>query len=474
MSADIAFLTLTEIAAGLTSGRFSSVELTQAFLKRIHLGNGKLHAYVQVDESIALASARAADERRANGVVLSALDGVPFAAKDLCDLKGHITTAGSEAWRDRRSQINCSMLIKLMQAGMVLLGKTHMVEFAFGGWGTNPVMGTPWNPWDLDTHRVPGGSSSGSGVAVAAGLAPAAIGSDTGGSVRIPSALNGLTGLKTTRGLISLYGAVALSTTLDTFGPMTRTAEDAALWLSLMAGPDPMDPNSLNRPAFVLADTVPAAGDKPLAGTRLAVMSPSQYPMEVSADEAQAFEAVCKVLRSLGASITELKIPFDFHDLMVRNGQIIAAESFALHAEYVDDEALPLGPAVRKRIQGGRAISAAQYISAIDHHRACSAQWQELMQDYTALLTPAIPFPAIAVADVDELKTPMAAFSRAGNYLTTCGLVLPAGLSKQGLPLSIQLLGKPFDEAALLRTGIAVQQVTDWHKARPNLSALGL
>ena len=473
MTVDIAFKTMTELAEGLAAKQFSSQEVAQQYLSRISKANEKLHAYVSVDEDMALAMARAADDRRAKGISLSALDGVPFAAKDLCELTGHTTTAGSQAWHDRRSETDCTALMKLLRSGMVMLGKTHMVEFAFGGWGTNPVMGTPWNPWDLKTHRAPGGSSSGSGVAVAAGLAPAAIGSDTGGSIRIPSALNGLTGLKTTHGLISLHGAVSLSTSLDTLGPMTHSAMDAGAWTALMAGPDPLDPGSLNRPTFEWRGDQPL-DKRPLAGVRLAVLPVNQYPMAVDAASLQAFEDACKVLTSLGAHLTELTLPFDFDDLMKRNGQIIAAEAFAIHENYIDDPKLPLGPAVRQRIQGGRAISAGQYVRALAHHRACSAQWGAWMQNYTALLTPAIPFPAIAVADVDELQTPMASFARAGNYLTACGLALPAGLNSAGLPLSVQLLGKAFSEAELLRIGVAFQHITNWHRATPDLTGVGL
>jgi len=474
VTVDIAFQTMTELAEGLAAKQFSSQEITQIYLDRIGKANKKLHAYVSVDEGIALAMARAADERRAKGIALSPLDGVPFAAKDLCELNGHVTTAGSQAWAQRRSTTDCTALMKLLRGGMVMLGKTHMVEFAFGGWGTNPVMGTPWNPWDLQTHRAPGGSSSGSGVAVAAGLAPAAIGSDTGGSVRIPAALNGLTGLKTTRGLISLYGAVSLSSTLDTIGPMTHSALDAAVWTELMAGADPLDPTSLHHPSFEWHSEQHQPSKQPLAGVRLGVLPASQFPLAVDKHSLQAFDDACKVLRSLGAQLTELTLPFDLNDLMQRNGQIIAAEAFANHGDYIDDAQLPLGPAVRQRIQAGRAISAAQYIQALAHHRASSAQWQSLMKDYTALLTPSIPFPAIPVAEIDELQTPMASFARAGNYLTACGLALPAGFNDAGLPLSVQLLGKAFSEADLLGVGVAFQQVTDWHRARPNLAGVGL
>lgn len=474
MSSEQAFMTMTEIAQALARGDFSSVDITRIYLERISKANEKLHAYVNVDAELALSMAQAADARRAKGLSLSPLDGVPFAAKDLCELKGSVTTAGSQAWIERRSQTDCTALMKCLQAGMVMLGKTHMVEFAFGGWGTNPVMGTPWNPWDLQTHRAPGGSSSGSGVAVAAGLAPAAIGSDTGGSVRIPSGLNGLTGLKTTSGLISLYGAVSLSHTLDTIGPMVRSAEDAAVWTAIMAGPDPLDPGSLNRPRFEWTSGSQDLPARPLLGIKLGILPPEQYPMEIDAEEQAAFHEMCGVLKDLGAVVETLRLPFDFHDLMVRNGQIIAAEAYALHQAYIEDQKLPLGQFVRQRVLGGKAISAAQYIETLKHRQASSEQYVAVMQGYTALVTPTFPFPAVPLTEVDEAKTPMAAFCRAGNYLTACGLVLPAGLSKNGLPLSVQLMGKPFGEGEVLRVGVAVQGVTSWHRKRPELASLGL
>ena len=275
---DFAFSSLTDLAKGLQDKTFSSEEITRQYLDRISKANGTLHAYVSVNEESAIEQARAADLRRASGYALSAVDGLPIAVKDLCDIEGQITTGGSQDQLERRSTTTCTAIQRLLRGGMVMLGKTHMVEFAFGGFGTNPVMGTPWNPWDLETHRVPGGSSSGSGVAVAAGLAPAAIGSDTGGSVRIPSALNGITGLKTTCGLISLHGALPLSGTLDSIGPMTRTMQDSALLTELMAGADPLDPTTLNRPLFQWQS--PETGPKSLQGMRIALIPPAQYPIE--------------------------------------------------------------------------------------------------------------------------------------------------------------------------------------------------
>lgn len=470
---EIAFATLGELADGLIKGRYSSVELTQHFLDRIAQANPALGAYVSVDSDGALRLAEAADARRRAGYgLLSPLDGVPVAVKDLCDIQGQTTTAGSQAWRERRSSVTATAVTRLLDAGMVILGKTHMVEFAFGGWGTNPLMGTPRNPWDLQAPRIPGGSSSGSGVAVAAGLAPAALGSDTGGSVRIPAALNGVTGLKTTRGLISLHGAVALSTTLDSIGPLTRDTRDAMLLTDLMAGADPQDPLTQNQPAFQLRE--PGNGAQPLRGVRIALMPPSQHPINVESDALSALDNARRVLVDLGADVAETPFPFDFHEMMLRNGQIIAAEAYALHRDYIEDPAQPIGQYVRARVLSGKGVSAADYIAALNAHAQARQAWLAWMRDIDAVLTPCAPFGARLLADVDEAATPLAAFTRAGNYVNASGLALPAGFTASGLPLGIQLLGKPNAEGTLGMIGMAFQAVTDWHRRHPDLKAIGL
>ncbi|CAB3854257.1 amidase [Achromobacter piechaudii] len=470
---EIAFATLGELADGLAEGRYSSVELTQHFLDRIAQANPALGAYVSVDSDGALRLAEAADARRRAGYgLLSPLDGVPVAVKDLCDIQGQTTTAGSQAWRERRSSVTATAVTRLLDAGMVILGKTHMVEFAFGGWGTNPLMGTARNPWDLQAPRIPGGSSSGSGVAVAAGLAPAALGSDTGGSVRIPAALNGVTGLKTTRGLISLHGAVALSTTLDSIGPLTRDTRDAMLLTALMAGADPQDPLTQNQPAFQLRE--PGTGAQPLRGVRIALMPPSQHPISVESDALSALENARRVLVDLGADVAETPFPFDFHEMMLRNGQIIAAEAYALHRDYIEDPAQPIGQYVRARVLSGKGVSAADYIAALNAHAQARQAWLAWMRDIDAVLTPCAPFGARLLADVDEAATPLAAFTRAGNYVNASGLALPAGFTASGLPLGIQLLGKPNAEGTLGMIGMAFQAVTDWHRRHPDLKAIGL
>ena len=469
---DLAYSTLTELAQGLRKKTYSSEELAREYLSRIDKGNQALHAFVSVDTDSVLAQARAADARRASGYSLSVFDGVPIAAKDLCDIEGQITTGGSQDWVARRSPTTCTAVERLLRAGMVNLGKTHMVEFAFGGWGTNPVMGTPWNPWDLNTHRVPGGSSSGSGVAVAAALAPAALGSDTGGSVRIPAALNGITGLKTTRGLISLHGALALSGTLDSIGPMTRDMQDSAILTELMAGADPLDPTSCGHPMFKWQ--APPEGLKPLHGVRIAMFPAAQYPIAVGADIVAILENTRRVLVELGAHMIEKPFPFDFKDMMVRNGYITAAEAYAIHRAYIDDMSRPIGEFVRRRVQSGRNISGADYIDAMADHRRTTAAWTAWMGNVDALLSPCAPMGACALTEVDEAQTPMSAFTRAGNYVGASGASLPAGFADNGMPLGVQLLGKPFDDATIAKIGVAFQRVTQFHLARPDLKKLGL
>lgn len=458
------YASLVDLSAALARGATTAQALAELYLERIRRANPRLNAFVDVDAAATHRDARAADERRARGAHLGPLDGIPIALKDLLEIEGGRTGVGSAPWKDRRSTTTATVVRHLLAAGMVPLGKTQMVEFAFGTWGVNPHLGTPWNPWDLGTHRVPGGSSSGSGVAVAAALAPAAIGSDTGGSVRIPAALNGITGLKTSGGLVSTEGAFPLSTTLDTIGPMTRSAEDAALLCAAMLGPAADGARSF-------AERALAAGAS-LAGTRIAVLAPAQYPIEVARDVMAAIDDAQRVLRALGATVVERRFPFDFDDLMRRNGQLTAAEGYAVHRAYIEDEQRLIGPAVRRRMLSGKTIGAADYIDTLAHRRAACAQWIDWMRDCDALLTPTVPMPACPVEAVDETLTPLASFTRAGNYLNACALSLPAGMADGGLPVGVQLLARPGSDATLLGIGIAFQRATDWHRRTPDLTAL--
>jgi aspartyl-tRNA(Asn)/glutamyl-tRNA(Gln) amidotransferase subunit A len=467
MSANPTFSSLTELSRRLDSGETSSQEIIAACLARIDTLDGKLHAFIDVYREDALALARAADAERKAGRVRGSLHGLPIALKDLLHFKGRQTTAGSKSWLGHISDHTATALERLLAAGMIPLGKTHMVEFAFGGWGRNLPMGAPWNPWDMTTHRVAGGSSSGSAVAVAAGLAPAAIGSDTGGSIRIPASLCGLTGLKTTYGLVSLYGVVPLSTSLDSLGPLTHTVEDAALLSAAMAGPDPRDPATLGAPHFDLAAAMD--GEPAVRGMRITALAAEQFTVDVVPDVRRAHAEMIALLRDLGASVEEARVPIDFEDLMVRNGRLIATEAYAFHRAYIEDEKLEFDPWVRKRMLGGKGISAADYIDELAYKRRAGAQFADWMRGRDALLTPTLPIVATPVADVDEAATPLATFTRVANYLGACALSLPAGFAADGLPIGMQFLGAPFSEVTLVRIGRAVQRATPWHLRHPAL-----
>ena len=469
MPRDLPFHSLTELSRLLGSGETTSREIVGACLARIAAFDDRLHAFVDIYRDSAEACAQAADLERQAGVVRGPLHGLPIALKDLFHIEGRQTTAGSQSWRGRTSLHTATVVRRLLTAGMIPLGKTHMVEFAFGGWGRNEPMGAPWNPWDTATHRVAGGSSSGSAVAVAGGLAPAAIGSDTGGSVRIPAALCGLTGLKTTYGLISLANVVPLSTTLDSVGPLTRTVDDAALLIAAMAGPDPGDAATLTAPRLDFAAAL--AGEADLRGTRITCLAMEQFPAAVSPDVLRVLGATIAVLRDLGAIVQEAICPFDFEDMMLRNGRLIAAEAYAVHRAYIDDPMLPIDPWVRKRMLSGKSISAADYIDLLVERRRDAARFADWMRGRDALLTPTLPIIATPLGEVDESTTPLATFTRAANYLGACALSLPAGFSAEGLPIGMQFVGAPFAEPTLVKIGRGFQRATDWHLRRPDLSA---
>ena len=395
------------------------------------------------------------------------LAGLPIALKDLLHVEGRQTTAGSKSWRGRISDRTATAVARLDAAGMIPLGKTHMVEFAFGGWGRNRPMGAPWNPWDATTHRVAGGSSSGSAVAVAGGLCPAAIGSDTGGSIRIPAALCGITGLKPTYGRVSLYGTVPLSSTLDSLGPLARTAEDCGLLTAAMAAADPHDPATLDAPRGDLEAAL--SGEPDVRGVRITALAPEAFPELTQADVVRVYREAIDVLRDLGARVEEGPFPLDFDEMMVQNGRIIAAEAYAVHRAYIEDTKLDIDPWVKKRVLAGKSVSAADYIDMLEQRRRMSAEFARWMRDRDALLTPTLPITATPLARVDEATTPLATWTRSANYVGACALSLPAGFSSERLPIGVQLTGAAFADGMLVRIGRAFQQATDWHLRRPDL-----
>jgi aspartyl-tRNA(Asn)/glutamyl-tRNA(Gln) amidotransferase subunit A len=465
---DLQWMGLAALKGLLDAGRISSVELVDACLTRIATADPTLHAFVDVYTEPARALARSADAARAAGLPRSPLHGLPVVLKDLLDIEGRVCTLGSARNRDRICTETAATVERLLAAGMVPLGKTHMTEFAFGGWGTNQHLGTPRNPWDLAVHRVPGGSSSGTGVAVAAGYAPVGIGSDTGGSVRIPSGFNGLTGLKLTFGRISLHGTGLLSWTLDSIGPMARNVADCALLADALCGADPRDPGTLSQP-LERFDREPRA----VRGLRLALPDADQLPGFMHPGVTAAWQAAARVFESLGVQIVPTRLPDWYFDLSVPAGRIIATEAYALHGAYVNDAAVPLDEAVRRRMRVAEGFGPGDYakeLRTMAERRRLFARWFE---GFDAVLLPTVARPAIPVGEVEEMSPIPGHLTRPANYLGLCGLSQPAGLV-DGLPSSIQIVGAPHAEQTVLSLGQAFESATRFATQHPDLSALGL
>ena len=457
---DPASLPAHKLAQAIAARRLSPVDVVAAFLDRIAAQDAKLHAFVEVYVDEARLAAEAADKAIRSGHAVGPLHGVPIALKDLIEIEEKIVTGGALIWRDRRAERTATLARKLIAQGMIVLGKTHTVEFAYGGWGTNSRMGTPWNPWDPNVPRTPGGSSSGSGVAVAARHAPWAIGTDTGGSVRLPASFCGLTGLKTTIGRVSTYGILPLSPTLDTPGALARSVEDAALLYRAMQGPDSLDPRTLGVPPGDLTE----GWKRGIRGLRLARMPDAERGI-VAADVLAAYEESLDVLARLGAEIAEIELPLGFADAGALNGRIMSAEAYSILGEVVDDASLPLDEDVRPRIRAGRDISARDYLSALAEREERKRAFAAAFASFDALLTPTTPMTAVPLDAVDQSKTP-AHFTRFANLLDLCALAVPNGIAN-GLPTSLQIIGRGYDEENVLRIGRAYQGATDWHARTP-------
>jgi aspartyl-tRNA(Asn)/glutamyl-tRNA(Gln) amidotransferase subunit A len=458
---DPVWATVAELSRAYGQGTLSPVDVVDTLLERIRKRDPALHAFIAVYESDARLAAEAAHKAIRARHRVGPLHGVPIGLKDLVDLEGRVTTGGSKVWAERVSPVTATLAERLIGAGMIVLGKTHTVEFAMGSFGTNTHLGTPRNPWDLAVHRTPGGSSSGSGVAVAAGLAPVAIGTDTGGSVRLPAGWCGIVGLKVTAGRISTYGVLPLSSTLDTPGPLARSVEDAALIFRVLNGPDPRDPQTL---AWAPVDPLPALR-RGVDGLRLAVM-PDAERAGVAEDVLAAYEASIDALAGLGARIVRPALPHRFSDYAAATGRIIGSEGYRFVGHLVDDMSLPVDPHIRPRIQLGRSVSARDYLLALAEMAERRREFTAALGDADALLTPTLQTAALPLDRVDQSGT-AAHFTRPGNYLGLCGLAVPNGFTPGGLPTSLQILCHPGDEATALRIGWAYEQATDWKTRRP-------
>ena len=461
---------IASLAAAIRARRISPVEAAQQCLARVERLDGRLRAFITVDAEGALARARVLETEAAAGHWRGPLHGVPLAHKDLFHIGGLPTSCGTKTAEYFFAERDATAVARLIEAGANTLGKLNMAELALGPFGDNAHHGDAQNPWRAG--HVSGGSSSGSAVAVAAGLALGALGTDTGGSIRLPAACCGIVGLKPTYGRVSRAGAMPLSWAMDHIGPMARTVADVTLLLEVIAGADPEDATSSPRavPGYV------AELERPITSLRIAI--PENYYLEgVESAVAAATRAALAAFERLGARVTSLRLPDPqvIHDV---SSIIARAESAAVHARILRERPHELQPAVRARLAVGTRISAHDYLQALRLRARLAREFNEdVFAEVDLLVLPAIPEPAPTLADAtagegEAIAERMGRFSRLTRPWNGLGLpvlAMPGGFAASGLPLGIQIVGRPFDEAAVLRAGHAYERATDWHRRRPPL-----
>ena len=474
MQHPIHYRSIVELGRAIRTGELTAVAVAEHFLDRIDALEPRLRAFTVVCRDRALAQARAADAQLGAGIDLGPLHGIPYAAKDLYDVAGLPTTAGTRLLADNVRDSDCTVVDRLTRAGMVLLGKTITVQFAYGGAGINTDQGTPHNPWHAEPH-LPGGSSSGTGVAVAAGMAPMGLGSDTGGSVRIPASMCGVTGLKTTVGRISRAGIYPLSRSLDSVGPLTRDAADAAIVYEAMQGPDPADPTTRGQTRHAVTSGL----GRGVAGLTLGVPRTVFWEDCDAEVEARVREAIAHV-GSLGARLVDIE--FEHAESARRlnpGGLVIAAEAYDVNRDLVDARFDDLDPIAAFRVVKGRDIPAHEYIATVRAWEELRTRTVAALDGIDGLLCPTVMIPPVPVADAlattdtyAERNLQALRNTSVGNILGLCGLSVPCGFTGRGLPVGLMIYGKPFEEDRVLRIGHAFQQTTDWHRRHPALDWL--
>jgi aspartyl-tRNA(Asn)/glutamyl-tRNA(Gln) amidotransferase subunit A len=469
-STEPALMSLVAIAKAIAEKKFSSREVTQSCLNRIAEWQPRLNAFMAIEAESALAAADAADADLAKGNSRGLLHGVPLAHKDMYYDAGKVVTCGSKIRRDFVPTTTSTALQRLKDAGTVRLGSLQMVEFAYGPTGHNPHYGAVRNPWNTD--HITGGSSSGSGSAVAARLTFAALGSDTGGSIRMPAHFCGVTGLKTTVGRVSRAGAMPLSQSLDTVGPLAQTVEDCALLTGLMAGADPEDLTASTKP---VPDYMAAAKGS-IKGLKIGVPT-AFYVDDLDAEVARVLDETIATLQKEGAEIVKVELP-DQRQLTAACQLVLATEAAAFHKRWLIERPQDYGAQVLMRLQNGLAIPAVSYLEAMRWRGPALAAYLAAVAGADAVLAPVAPMPAPTIAESDvgnsinaeAVIQRVTKFTRPINYLGLPSLSIPTGFTKSGLPVGMQLVGRAFDEAMLVRIGAAFQRATDFHAKVPTLA----
>ncbi len=475
MADTLAFESIAGLASRIRQGGVSPVALTEELFGRIDALDPRLHAFIALTRERAMGQARAAESALRSGQDLGPLHGIPYAVKDLYDVAGLATTAGTRLRAGHVAEADCAAVRRLSAAGMVLLGKTHTVQFAFGGVGINHDHGTPHNPWHPVPH-APGGSSSGSAVAVAAGFVPVALGTDTGGSVRIPAALCGIVGLKTTVGRISRAGVYPLSFMLDSVGPLTRSVEDAAMVYQALHGMDGDDEATVGIPTHQVMEDL----RRGVKGLRVA-FGETVFFDGADAEIDKAVREAGRVLGGLGAHVDSMAVP-EVAQAMSEQKRVlmVAAEALAVNGRLLDEHQDALDPIVATRMATGRTLTATDFISVSRQWAALRRSVVRTLSDVDVLLVPTTMIPARPVSVIDaspetygEHNAKYLRNTSLGNVLNLCAVSLPCGVSAEGLPIGLMIYAKPFDEAMALRVAWAYEQATEWHGRRADLGWAG-
>jgi len=456
--------TLTEVATLIQKKAVSPVELTQTMLDRISTLDGKLHSYITVTTDLALQQARTAEQEIGRGTYRGPLHGIPIAVKDLCYTKGIRTTCASKILANWIPDYDATVVEKLYAAGAVLLGKLGMTEFAYAGY--HPSVPPPVNPWN--PQRWPGASSSGSGVATGASLCFGSLGSDTGGSIRFPSAACGVVGVKPTYGKVSRYGVFPLGESLDHIGPMTRSVADAAVMLRTIAGIDPKDPTTRRETVPDYLGTIRNG----VKGLRIGV-DETYCTADADPEVSQAVLATTKVLRDLGANIQEVQVS-GIDEALAAWYVICASETAAAHEQTYPSRAEDYGPGFRGFLADGSKIRGLDYAKAYVARQKVKYMLDDLLQKVDLLLCPSmpvVPMPltnfspqaVITRENITGLLRHTAPFDLSGSPTIS----VPCGFSADSLPLSLQLIGRHGEEGTVMQAGYAYEQATEWHKRRP-------
>jgi aspartyl-tRNA(Asn)/glutamyl-tRNA(Gln) amidotransferase subunit A len=470
--ADIVFASVAELARMIAGKEVSPVEAVQAHLDRVQARDGALHSYITVCGDAALRAARAAESALASGAPVGPLHGVPMALKDLYDTAGVATTGGSRMLRDRVPDADATVVRRLREAGAILIGKLNMVEFAYGPEGYNPHYGHARNPWDAQHERAPGGSSSGSGVAVACGLTPFSLGSDTGGSIRIPASLCGITGLKPTYGRVSRAGVLPLAWSMDHVGPMTRSAAAAALVLRVIAGYDPSDASTSVLPV----PDYPAALSGDVRGVRVGLLR--SFFLEAATPEVRAaVEAAAAALQKAGALLDDVSLSSMPH-VAAAALAVVGSEALAYHTPWLRTRAGEYDPDVRRRLQVGAFITGAQYVRGQQVRALVRDDVDAALARHDVLLAPATPIPAPRADErhttlgdgPSDVRGALIRLTRPFNFSGHPACAVPCGFTSGGLPIGLQIVGRAFDEVTVLRVADAYQRLSDWHTRRPVLA----